>query len=262
MIDSNGRNTPLVNPYNSRKLNVDPALARDGDEGARIREDNKQAKKARKSNDAYRKSAAAVIKVTRNNRHREVTNNYDSRRMKIANGIVAAFVALGIANLPGFVNKVQTVESNYAAVAATEANGKDIVTEAITGRDGTRPVYNYKEIANSVLESDNFDDALYGAYIGFNSKIHGGSYFKISETDQLPDEETLLRDEMDHVLSFTNFETFSTYLRTRGYDNIKEYEDDMKQRIMKENELENMRNELDDMSEKHPFTNSNGGRSL
>lgn len=259
-----------------RNLNLDPARARDGNHNAQRRE---KAENKRKKNKADRRIKRTMVHdtptyVSRQRRYAD-DNKYEKMRLQIASGMVATLITLGIVNLPSIAPKAHDLLFGNSGIERIINEYDEVLHEALIGRtdDNARPNYNYRDIAEHIIESGNFDDGLYGTYKAFELDIKDGGYFEANLGERENDPRGTLVEELDKVLRFTEFETFDNYLTIRGYEDIEDYEKDMERRIKKEEEIfkaeekkdqeiAKMQDELEEMSEEHPFTDSNGGRAL
>lgn len=187
-------------------------------------------------------------------KEKEKTEKTNSRMQKlVALAITAVLSSPFAANAINKHNKISSLNNEVDIMISNTADGRV--------EDNSKPDWDYKEIAENLLSSDDFDSSLYSTIFSFE---HTTSPAVITEhleysTTMSPDEVII---ELDNILRYTDYKTFDNYLKTKGYDNLNDFKKAMKKKLnkMDNHALEDMINDYQEINEEDQKTD--GGKTI
>lgn len=146
-------------------------------------------------------------------------------RLKVLAASVAVVTTVAVSCVPG---AIKTVSDNWTVNKMMNSFHAEYVTpETHRTDDNEHYFYDYGDIARHLEEYGDFDEAVYL----LNRDI---GYYQTGQ-----------------VLRYTPYESFTNYLEQKGYKDEEDFQDHMKDRIIKEIELLEMQDELISLSAQH-----------
>lgn len=153
-------------------------------------------------------------------------------------------------------NKISSLNTEVETMISNTATGR---TE-----DNSKPDWNYREIAENLLVSDDFDSSLYSVIISFEhttspSVVTNPEYVDASAT--MSPEEVVT--ELNNILQYTNYKTFDNYLEIKGYADLNDFKKDIKKKLdkMDNQALEDMINDYQEINQEAE-EKTEGGKTI
>jgi len=150
-------------------------------------------------------------------------------------------VGIGIGSIGGGVigNTIESWDSNkYLSEQVHEFRSEYIVPNTHRTQDNQNYWYDYYEISKGIKNAPNQDEAIFYCYENIGSLQTG------------------------RVIDYVGYDTFTDYVKGKGFDSIEEYEDFMRKEVSLRNETVQESNELDEMMKEHNITDTTENHSL
>lgn len=188
-------------------------------------------------NTMKQKSTSGTPSSRKNNKRITMKYSYYIKRIKILIGTTAVVVAIATSSIDSIY---ENVLNKITLVKIADEFQKDIISpETHRTTDNSNYFYDYIDLAKKIEDYGDIDEAVY--LLNYN----------IGE------------EQTNQVLAHTEYESFDKYKEVKGYKDNKEFNQDMKKRILLANEIKQKKEKLKLMQEEHSDNNINntyGGR--
>ncbi len=158
--------------------------------------------------------------VRRNNVRRKTKRSVSHKKIKrfLSAAVIGAGITIGISNLTD-----KMVDNAVMNGVVSDFHSEVINPETHRTADRENYFYDYVDILQEMKEMDNFDEAVFllNRCIGEN--------------------------QTDRVLAYTEFESLNDYVVSRGYEDVKDFDKNIKEQILLEEEINDKQEELNRM---------------
>ena len=187
--------------------------------------------------DDYNRIRDNSIRERRSRRRATVVELSRENYQKLCRKVIPVTLAIGLVvgglGLNFIEDRIDDFNhETYISANAHEFQSNYIAPNAHRTNDNQGYWYDYVKICDGIKNAENQDEAIFYCYESIGSLQTG------------------------RVIKYVGYESFMDYIHSKGFNDLDEYEDFMSNEVVLRNEVNDEKNELDEMLNEHNITNT------